>query len=157
MVTKSLKEGMKAPDFTAESDSGGAIRLKDLRGRAVVLYFYPKDNTSGCTKEACAFEDAHTKMRRRGAVVLGVSRDGLKSHAGFREKHNLSFPLLSDPDGALHHAYGVMKEKTMYGKRVMGVDRSTFLIDGAGVIRKIWRGVKVDGHVEEVLEAVKGL
>lgn len=156
-ATKDLKEGMKAPDFSAESSEGGLVSLGDCLGKAVVLYFYPKDSTPGCTREACDFRDVSTKLNRHGAVVLGVSKDSLQSHGNFQAKYNLNFPLLSDPDLKMIKAYGVWKEKKMYGKSAMGVERSTFLIDAQGVIRRIWRQVKVDGHVDEVLEALKAL
>lgn len=154
MSQKELQEGMKAPDFKALSDEGKEISLSDLRGKKVVLYFYPKDSTPGCTREACAFRDAKSKISRQGAVVLGVSKDSLKSHENFRAKNNLNFPLLSDPDRKIIEAYGVWKEKKMYGKTSMGVQRSTFLIDEEGKIQRIWRNVKVDGHDEEVLGAL---
>lgn len=157
MAVKELKEGIKAPAFSAPSSDGNTIALKDLKGKTVVLYFYPRDNTPGCTREACSFRDAYAEMQKLGAVVLGVSKDSLDSHRKFKEKQALNFPLLSDPDGKMIQAFGVWKEKNMYGKKVMGIERSTFLIDGTGVIRKIWRGVKVDGHSDEVLEAIQQL
>jgi len=155
MTAKELKEGMKAPAFTAEATGGETISLGDFKGKTVVLYFYPKDSTPGCTREACAFRDAQAQMKKLGAVVLGVSKDSLKSHESFAAKQELNFPLLSDPDRKIIEAYGVWKEKSMYGKTSMGVERSTFLIDGEGKIRKIWRKVKVDGHDEEVLAAIE--
>lgn len=155
MTAKELKEGMKAPAFTAEATGGETISLGDFKGKTVVLYFYPKDSTPGCTREACAFRDAQAQMKKLGAVVLGVSRDSLKSHESFAAKQELNFPLLSDPDRKIIEAYGVWKEKSMYGKTSMGIERSTFLIDGEGRIRRIWRKVKVDGHDEEVLAAIK--
>ena len=136
---------------------GDEVSLGDCRGKVVVLYFYPKDSTPGCTREACDFRDADSKLKRLGAVVLGVSKDSLKSHGSFKAKYSLNFPLLSDPDLRIIKAYGVWKEKKMYGKTTMGVERSTFLIDGRGVIQKVWRKVKVEGHVNEVVEAVKAL
>lgn len=151
-----LNEGMPAPAFSAESTEG-TITLESLRGRAVVLYFYPKDNTSGCTKEACGFRDANDEIRALGAVVLGVSKDSLKSHGNFTAKYELNFPLLSDPDRELIEGYGVWKEKRNYGRTYFGIERTTFLIDGDGVIRRIWRKVKVKDHVETVLEAVREL
>ncbi len=155
MTAKELKEGMMAPTFTAEATGGGTISLGDFKGKTVVLYFYPKDSTPGCTREACAFRDAQAQMKKLGAVVLGVSRDSLKSHESFAAKQELKFPLLSDPERKIIDAYGVWKEKSMYGKTSMGIERSTFLIDGEGRIRRIWRKVKVDGHDEEVLAAIK--
>ncbi len=157
MTKVELKEGMKAPDFQAASSEGGEIALKDLAGKTVVLYFYPKDSTPGCTKEACGFRDVNAELRELGVVVLGVSKDSLKSHGKFAEKHGLNFPLLSDPEGKILDAYGAWKEKTIYGRTALGIERSTFLIDGDGVIRRVWRKVKVAGHVEEVVEAVKEL
>jgi len=157
MTESELKEGMKAPAFTAPSSQGGEISLEDLRGKRVVLYFYPKDNTPGCAREACGFRDAGAELRKAGVVVLGVSKDSLKSHGNFAEKFGLNFPLLPDPEKKIIEAYGVWKEKKMYGKTTFGVERSTFLIDGEGTVRKVWRKVKVDGHVDEVLEALKGL
>jgi peroxiredoxin Q/BCP len=152
-----LTEGMQAPEFRAPSTEGGETSLSDMRGRNVVLYFYPKDDTPGCTSEACAFRDAWTDMQGLGTVVLGVSKDTTASHERFKAKYSLNFPLLSDPDKTMLQAYGVWKEKTLYGKKSWGVERSTFLIDGTGVIRKVWRAVKVDGHAEAVLKAVKEL
>jgi len=157
MATKELKEGMKAPAFSGEVAEGETISLSKLKGEKVVLYFYPKDSTPGCTKEACAFRDMNKEIEKAGAVVIGVSKDSLKSHGSFREKYDLNFPLISDPEKKIISGFGVWKEKKMYGKSVMGVERSTFLIDGKGVIRKIWRGVKVPGHAEEVLAAVRDL
>lgn len=147
--------GKKVPDFSSEA-TGGPVRLRSLEG-TVVLYFYPKDNTPGCTAEGAAFRDAYPKFRKAGATVFGVSRDSLKSHEGFRSKMAFPFELISDPDEALCGLFDVMKMKNMYGKQVRGIERSTFLIDRSGVCRKEWRGVKVPGHVEEVLAAVKGL
>jgi peroxiredoxin Q/BCP len=150
-----IREGQKAPAFDLPSSEGGRVRLSDLAGRTVVLYFYPRDNTPGCTREACAFRDGLTRIRRRGAVVLGVSPDSVTSHAGFRDKHQLNFPLLADADRAVAKAYGAFGPKTAYGKKTMGMIRSTFVIDGAGIVRKVFPKVKVDGHVEEVLEALE--
>lgn len=148
-----LKVGDKAPDFSAETDEG-KLSLKDLKGQKVVLYFYPKDNTSGCTREACDFRDSHPKYKKKGVVVLGVSPDTVKSHVGFRAKHELPFALVSDPDRAIANAYGVFKEKSMYGKKVMGIERTTFVIDEKGKIAAIYPKVKVDGHVAAVLAAL---
>jgi peroxiredoxin Q/BCP len=152
-----LKEGSKAPDFTLPADGGKDIALKDFRGKTVVLYFYPKDDTSGCTAEACGFRDTLPRFKKLKAVVLGVSKDDVKKHDKFRDKYELNFPLLSDAEGAVCEAYGTWIEKSMYGRKYMGIDRATFLIDGQGVIRQIWRKVKVPGHVEEVADAIAGL
>lgn len=156
-MARELKEGQRAPAFTAESSEGGTVSLEDLKGKAVVLYIYPRDNTSGCTKEACGFRDNMARLETDGVVVLGVSRDSLKSHGNFIEKYDLNFPLLSDPDGKLITAYGAWKVKTVKGEKNKSIDRSTFLIDGEGMLRRIWRKVKVDGHVDEVLAAVREL
>jgi len=153
-----LAEGKKAPLFTLPANTGDKIALKDFRGECkVVLYFYPRDNTSGCTKEACSFRDLKTAFKRAGAVILGVSTDDLQSHDKFAAKNNLSFPLLSDTDAKVATKYGVWQEKKMYGKTHMGIVRTTFVIDVEGTIRKIWPKVKVDQHADEVLEVVKAL
>ncbi len=152
-----LKEGMKAPGFSVESSEGGEVSLEALRGKVVVLYFYPKDDTPGCTKEACSFRDADSEIRKLGAVVLGVSKDGLASHGKFKAKYSLNFPLLSDPEGKLIAAYGVWKDKSIFGHSALGIQRSTFVIDREGIVRKAWYGVKVDGHADEVLQVVRGL
>ena len=149
--------GKKAPAFKLPATGDKEIRLEDLAGKKVVLYFYPKDNTSGCTKEGCDFNASLAKLKRAGVEVLGVSRDSIKSHEGFKQKQGYKFDLLSDADEEACAAYGVIKEKNMYGRKVLGIERSTFLIDAKGVLRKEWRGVKVDGHVAEVLAAVKEL
>ena len=149
-----LQEGDKAPDFKAVTDAGETVSLKDLRGKKVVLYFYPKDNTSGCTKEACDFRDNMARVKRKGAIVYGVSPDSEKSHQNFKTKYDLNFPLIVDSSKEIAEAYGVWKEKSMYGRKFMGIERSTFLIDEQGKIEKIWRKVKVTGHVDEVLEAL---
>lgn len=145
-----LKEGDKAPAFSLPSENG-EVSLKDLKGKQVVLYFYPKDLTPGCTQQACDFRDNLARVKKSGAVVLGVSRDPLKRHVAFREKYELNFDLLSDEDGAVCKAYGVWKEKSLYGRKFMGIERSTFLIDKAGKIKKVFRKVKVKGHADEVL------
>ena len=149
------KPGLKAPDFNLPSSSGGKLRLSDLKGQFVVLYFYPKDDTSGCTKEACSFSENIAALNRIKAKVIGVSRDSLASHEKFIAKYGLKFPLLSDEDGAVCEKYGVWVEKSMYGKKYMGIDRSTFLIGPDGKILQIWNKVKVPGHVDEVLAALK--
>ena len=144
-------------DFECEATGGETVRLKALRGKKVVLYFYPKDNTPGCTTEGEEFRDLHARFKRAGAVVLGVSRDSIASHEKFREKYRLPFPLLSDKDERLCRQFDVIKEKSMYGRKSMGVERSTFLIDEQGKLRREWRKVRVKGHAEEVLDAVKSL
>ncbi len=153
-----VRENEKAPDFSLPGiDEGGGERvfsLSDFAGKKVVLYFYPRDNTPGCTTEACDFRDNIERVRAEGAVVLGVSPDSVKSHRGFRDKHGLSFPLLSDTDRSVATEYGAYGEKKMYGKVSMGIIRSTVLIGEDGLVKKIWRGVKVKGHVEEVLGAL---
>ncbi len=156
-MTKRINIDRKVPDFEAPATGGKTIRLSDLRGQNVVLYFYPKDSTPGCTREGQDFRDNHLKFRRRKTVVLGVSRDSLKSHERFKEKQEFPFELLSDEDETLCQLFDVIKMKNMYGKKVRGIERSTFLIDKTGVLKREWRGVKVDGHVEEVLEACKEL
>ena len=149
-----LKEGELAPDFSLPADGGGEVSLSNYRGKKVVLYFYPKDNTSGCTKEACAFRDDHSAINAAGAVVLGVSPDSVKSHDGFKLKHDLPFALLSDPEHTVAEQYGVWGEKSMYGRKYMGIIRSTYIIDEEGKISKVFPKVKVNGHVQEVLEAL---
>lgn len=153
-----LSEGQKAPEFTLPSTGGTNISLSDYLGKkAVVLYWYPKDNTPGCTKEACFFRDMQAEFESVGAVILGVSIDSIKSHENFAQKFHLPFPLLSDADKSVYTAYGVFKEKSMYGKTFLGIERTTFVIDKEGIIRKIWPKVKVEGHIDEVLEFVRGL
>ena len=152
-----LAAGDKAPDFQMPSDEGGDIRLADLRGHAVVLYFYPKDDTSGCTSEAKAFTAAMPQFDAAGATVIGVSKDPVKSHGKFRLKHELSVRLGADVEGEVVERYGVWVQKSMYGRKYMGIERATFLIDGEGVIRKVWRKVSVPGHADEVLAAVRAL
>lgn len=149
--------GKKAPDFSLPATGDQEIGLKDLKGKKVVLYFYPKNNTPGCTKEGCDFNDNLAKLKRAGVEVLGVSRDSVKSHEGFKKKQGYEFELLSDADEKACKAYGVIKEKNMYGKKVLGIERSTFLIDEKGLLRAEWRGVKVDGHVDDVFSAVRAL
>jgi peroxiredoxin Q/BCP len=152
-----VKEGKPAPEFTLPSSEGGEVSLAGLRGKTVVLYFYPKDDTPGCTREACAFRDTQAKIRKAGAVVLGVSGDSLESHGRFKTKYTLNFPLLSDPDKAVAKKYGAWGEKVLYGKKTIGMIRSTFVIDAGGVVRKVFPRVKVDGHAEKVLEAIASL
>jgi len=152
-----IAEGQTAPDFSLPADDGRQIRLGDLQGRPVVLYFYPKDDTPGCTKEACAFRDRQPELAQNEAVVLGVSADDLESHRQFRQKFTLSFPLLADVDHRVAERYGAWREKVRDGKTSMGIQRSTFLIDRQGVVRKVWPQVQVDGHDREVLEALAAL
>jgi peroxiredoxin Q/BCP len=156
-MTAALQPGDKAPDFTLPSDEGGDIRLADLGGRIVVLYFYPKDDTTGCTSEAKAFTEAQGDFDAAGAVVVGVSKDSIKSHGKFRQKYGLSVRLGSDVEGEMIQRYGVWVEKSMYGRKYMGIERATFLIDPAGMIRQVWRKVSVTGHAQEVLAAARGL
>ncbi len=150
-----LKENDKAPDFSLISDEGKKINLKDFRGKKVILYFYPKDNTSGCTKEACSFRDSIKSFEKNNAVVIGISKDDISSHKKFKEKYNLPFNLLSDESLETIKNYGVWKEKNMYGKKYMGIERTTFIIDEKGIIRKIYPKVKVIGHIEEILNELK--
>ena len=147
-----LKTGSKAPSFELMSDEGKKVSLKDFAGKKVVLYFYPKDDTPGCTKEACSFSDNYKRLQKAGAVVLGVSADSVPSHQKFRKKYDLGFPLLSDPEKEVIQKYDVWKEKSMYGKKYMGIERTTFIIDEQGKIAHIFPKVKVDGHTDEVLE-----
>jgi peroxiredoxin Q/BCP len=153
----SVDVGDKAPSFILPADGGGKVSLKDLKGKTVVLYFYPKDDTSGCTAEACAFRDALPDFSKVKAAVVGISRDPVKSHDKFKAKYDLPFPLASDEDGKLCEAYGTWVEKSMYGRKYMGIERATFLIDAKGVIRNVWRKVKVPGHAKEVLKAAEAL
>lgn len=146
-----IVEGQEAPDFTLTSDAGHAVSLRDFRGKKVVLYFYPKDGTPGCTTEAQAFRDAILDFEAANAVIVGVSKDSVASHRQFKQKHALPFTLLSDPDGDVMNRYGVWKEKRLYGRTFMGVERSTFLIDEKGVIQKIYRKVRVKGHAQVCL------
>lgn len=152
-----LGEGDAAPDFSLPTDGAGTVRLSELKGKPVVLYFYPKDDTPGCTKEACGFRDSLPDFTGVGATVIGISKDTVAKHDKFKAKYDLTFPLASDEDGAVCEAYGTWVEKNMYGRKYMGIERATFLIDGDGRLAKIWRKVKVPGHVDEVLAAVKSL
>ncbi len=157
MPVKELEEGDMAPDFSLPSSEGRTISLKEFRGKkTVLLYFYPKDDTPGCTREACAFRDDLAKFKKYGAVILGVSADGLESHKKFIDKFSLPFSLLSDGDNAVAMAYGVYGKKNLYGREFMGIVRSTFVIDEAGKLAKIYRNVKVDGHSEALLEKLAG-
>jgi thioredoxin-dependent peroxiredoxin len=148
--------GSVVPDFSAAS-TAGEFRLSDARGSALLIYFYPKDNTSGCTAESQDFAAAYRKFTQHRTRIIGVSRDSIKSHLGFKQKLNLPFELISDPDEHLCDLFEVIKNKTMYGRPVRGIERSTFLLDAAGVLRHQWRGVKVAGHVEQTLDAVRSL
>ncbi len=152
-----LEIGDKAPAFNMKTDGDGSISLGALKGKNVVLYFYPKDDTSGCTTEACGFRDKLPTFKKLDAVVVGVSRDSVASHDKFKKKHDLNFTLGADETGKVTEAYGVWVEKNMYGRKYMGIERATFLIDGKGVLRGIWRKVKVAGHVEDVAKAIKNL
>ena len=147
-----IEPGSKAPDFTLPADDGGKVKLSALRGQNVVLYFYPRDMTPGCTREACAFRDSKPVLKKLGAAVFGVSTDDVASHEKFRDRYELNFPLLADVDHKVAEKYGAWREKNMYGKKSMGIIRSTYVIDEAGKIEKIYRNVKVDGHAEKILE-----
>ena len=153
----SVEPGKKAPDFSAATDGGGKLKLSALRGQPVVLYFYPKDDTSGCTAQACGFRDQMPDFSKVGAQVVGVSRDTVEKHDKFKKKYGLSFPLVSDEDGRICEKYGTWVEKSLYGRKYMGIERTTFLIDATGTVARVWRKVKVPGHVAEVLAAVKDL
>lgn len=150
-----LEVGKKAPDFVLPDQDGKKVSLKDFKGKKIVLYFYPKDNTSGCTKEACNFRDEFPKFKKSSAVIIGVSPDSVGSHKKFAEKYDLPFMLLADEDKKVLQLYDVWKEKSMYGKKYMGVERTTYIIDENGKIKKIFNKVKVDGHSEEVMKALK--
>jgi thioredoxin-dependent peroxiredoxin len=152
-----LKEGDKAPDFTAVTNTGEQLSLRDLKGKPVVLYFYPKDDTPGCTKQACGIRDSYEEFRKAGAVVLGVSPDPVKSHVKFINKFELPFTLLADEDKAIANAYGVWGEKSFMGRKYMGNHRVTFLIDATGRIARIWPAVKPETHADEVLAALSEL
>lgn len=152
-----LDVGSPAPDFAGETDGGGKVSLKSLRGKKVILYFYPKDMTPGCTTEACGFRDALPDFSKAGAEVFGVSKDSVARHDKFKEKYELSFSLIADEDGTLCEAYGVWQEKKNYGRSYMGIVRSTFLIDQKGKIAAVWRNVRVKGHVDAVLEEARKL
>lgn len=147
--------GHRAPQFALSADDDSIVSLSDFKGKNVVLYFYPKDDTPGCTLEACGFQESLSSLQALNAVILGVSKDSTASHRKFKAKHNLTFQLLSDAEGEVCEAYGTWIEKSMYGKKYMGIDRATFLVDADGVLRHIWRGVKVAGHIPAVLEALK--
>jgi thioredoxin-dependent peroxiredoxin len=149
-----VEEGKQAPDFELPSDSGESVKLSSLRGKPVVLYFYPKDDTPGCTAQACGIRDVYSDFRDRGAVVLGVSPDDETSHVKFKQKYSLPFTLLADPDHKVAEKYGVWKERNLYGKKSMGIERSTFVIDPEGNVAKVMRRVKPDTHAQQVLAAL---
>jgi len=149
-----LTEGDEAPAFDLPADDGLRVRLGDLRGRKVILYFYPKDDTPGCTTEACDFRDSISRVEEEGAVVLGVSPDPIRSHERFKRKYDLNFPLLADEDHSVAEAYGAWKEKSMFGRKYRGIERSTFLIDGEGRIERAWRRVSARGHANDVIQAL---
>jgi peroxiredoxin Q/BCP len=153
----SVSEGKKAPAFNMPTDGGGRVSLKDLKGRNVVLYFYPKDDTPGCTKEACGFRDALPDFAKVDAVVIGVSKDSVARHDKFKARYDLPFTLASDEDGTVCDKYGTWVEKSLYGRKYMGIERATFLIDATGTVRRIWHKVKVAGHVDDVLATLKSL
>ena len=153
----SIEIGDKAPDFTLATDGNGKVTLSKLRGQKVVLYFYPKDDTSGCTAEACGFRDSFPKFGKVEAAVIGISKDSVAAHDKFKKKYELPFTLASDVEGKVCESYGVWAEKSMYGRKYMGIERATFLIDEKGVVRGVWRKVKVPGHVEAVLAAAQAL
>ncbi|MFZ5830112.1 MAG: thioredoxin-dependent thiol peroxidase [Planctomycetota bacterium] len=152
-----VEEGQEAPDFTLPADNGSRITLSELRGSPIVLYFYPRDDTPGCTKEACAFRDQSAAIGKLGARVLGISADDVYSHQRFRDKFALNFPLLADEDHQVAESYGAWREKVRFGKKSMGIQRSTFVIDADGWVRKVWKSVEVDGHDKQVIEALKAL
>lgn len=152
-----LTVGSKAPDFTLPATGNQTITLSDFKGSPVIVYFYPKDDTPGCTTEACNFRDSMNLLQKSGVKVIGISKDGIKSHEKFKEKFNLNFPLVSDEEGKTVKDYGVWVEKSMFGKKYMGIERATFLIDAEGNIARIWHDVKVQGHVDEILSTVRNM
>jgi peroxiredoxin Q/BCP len=152
-----IEEGQMAPDFTLSDDHGAKVKLSALRGTPVVLYFYPKDDTPGCTREACSFRDRKSEIAKAGIKIFGISPDSVESHQEFRDKFTLNFPLLADVDHKVAERYGAWREKNMYGKKSMGIQRSTFLIDADGRVAKVWKSVQVDGHDAKVLEAVAAM
>jgi thioredoxin-dependent peroxiredoxin len=153
----SIESGAKAPDFTLATDGNGTVTLSKLRGRKVIVYFYPKDDTSGCTAEACAFRDSFPRFSAADAVVIGISKDSVAAHDKFKKKYELPFILASDKEGEVCERFGVWVEKSMYGRKYMGIERATFLIDEKGVVRGVWRKVKVPGHAAAVLDAASAL
>ena len=152
-----IEPGKRAPDFILTADDGSQVRLADLQGNPVVLYFYPKDDTPGCTRQACAFRDRRAQLQELGAAILGVSADSVESHTKFRDKFQLNFPLLADTDHKVAERYGAWREKNMYGKKSMGIQRSTYLIDALGKVAHVWKRVAVDGHDDQVLQALREL
>ena len=156
-MAKPLEQGSNAAAFALDADGGGRVTLKELAGKPVVIYFYPKDDTSGCTKEALDFTAQAAAFKKLGTTVIGISKDSVAAHDKFKKKHKLNVILASDPEGKTIESYGSWVEKSMYGRKYMGIDRSTFLIDSKGKIVRIWRKVRVPGHVEEVLEALRAL
>ena len=155
-IKKTLDIGHKAPAFSAPCDTGETLSLADYAGKTLVLYFYPKDDTLGCTKEACGFNENLAALKKLKTAVIGISKDSVASHQKFKEKYGLQFPLLSDTDGIICEAYGTWIEKSMYGRKYMGIDRATFIIGPDGKIAALWRGVKVPGHIDAVIESLKG-
>lgn len=156
-MPKSLEQGSSALAFSLDTDGGGKVTLKEFAGKPLVVYFYPKDDTTGCTKEALDFTAKASAFKKLGATVVGISKDSVAAHDKFKKKHKLSVILASDPEGKVINAYGSWVEKSMYGRKYMGIERSTFLVDSKGKIAKIWRKVRVPGHVEEVLDAIHAL
>jgi thioredoxin-dependent peroxiredoxin len=156
-VSDWIEPGQKAPDFTLAADDGTKVKLSAQQGHPVVLYFYPKDDTPGCTREACAFRDRHAELKKRKAKIFGVSPDGVASHEKFRDKFELNFPLLADPEHQVAEKYGAWREKNLYGKKSMGIQRSTYLIAADGRVARVWKKVSVDGHDAEVLAALDEL
>ena len=152
-----IEEGSKAPAFTLQADDGSKVKLSEPNGSPIVLYFYPRDDTPGCTREACAFRDRQDEIQGLGAQVFGISPDTVESHVKFRDKYSLNFPLLADPDHKMADKYGAWREKNMYGKKSMGIQRSTYLIDADGKVAKLWKRVKVDGHDQQVIDALNAL
>lgn len=152
-----VKEGSKAPEINLPTDNGGYFRLSDMKGEKVLVYFYPKDDTPGCTAESCSFSENIKSFEKLGVAIVGISKDSVKKHDKFKEKYDLQFPLASDEEGDVCERYGVWAEKSMYGKKYMGIERSTFLIDEEGKIARAWRKVKVEGHTDEVMAALKEL
>jgi len=152
-----IEEGAKAPAFTLKADDGSKVKMSELKGQPVVIYFYPKDDTPGCTKEACAFRDRSGELTKLGATVFGVSPDSVESHVKFKQKYKLNFPLLADEDHEVAEKFGAWREKNMYGKKSMGIQRSTFLLDATGKVAKVWKKVSVDGHDQQVIDALKEL
>ena len=151
-----INEGEETPDFTLQGDDGREVSLEDYRGKKVVLYFYPKDGTPGCTREAIEFRDIAKELEKEGAIILGLSKDSIKSHRKFKQKHELPFTLLSDPEGKVLDLYGVWKKKSLYGRTFMGTERTTFLIDEKGIVKKVYRKVKAKGHAQVCLLDLKG-